>query len=184
MANRFERALQGQETAIKRRDEELEGAAGEFREFDPRGAAEESARAQYEAVSERMGEDFERLRDRQAGAGRLRTGFGFRDQDRFMRDRLDRLNRTLAQSAMDFAGMRQDQLGTAAQMQGRNLSRRGRLVETLQTERNRSDREAGNIGGTIGSALGGIAGAAIPGLGPGTGALIGGGAGRGIAGLF
>lgn len=171
MPNRFERALE-------RRSRDTAGATEEFREFDPRAAAEESARAQFDVLEEDMGEGFERLRGRQVSAGRLSTGFGMEDQDRFMRDRLDRLDRMMSQQAMRAAGMRQDQLGRAAGMEGQTL-------RIHQQERNRADRQAGDLGGTIGSAVGGLAGAMpFTPFDPATGAMAGGGAGRGIAGLF
>lgn len=171
MPNRFERALEN-------RQQETAGATREFREFDPRSAARESARAGFEAVEEDIREGMEDIRGRQVGAGRLRTGFGMQDQDRFIRDRLDRLNRTLAQNAVNLAGMRQDQLGSAAQMQGQNL-------RVLRREDMREDRNRAGMLGALGSALGGGAGLIAGGpAGAAAGASIGGGAGRGIAGLF
>lgn len=171
MPGRFERALQ-------QREEATEGATEEFREFDPREAAERSARAQFETFREDLGEDFERLRGRQVGAGRLRTGFGFEDQDRFLRDRLDRLDRALAGRAVQTARLRQNQLGRAAGIQGRTLG----LLERRAAQKR---RKKGGLGGAIGSIVGGAAGALpFTPFDPSTGALIGGGAGRGFAGLF
>lgn len=171
MPNRFERALE-------QREEATQGATQEFRNFDPREAAQESARAQFGAFEEDLREGMERLRGRQVGAGRLQTGFGMEDQDRFVRDRLDRLDRALAQRATDMASMRQQQLGRAAGMQGR-------LLRMRRQERNRSEQQAGSLGGAIGSVVGGVGGFLAGGpAGAAAGSQIGGGAGRGIAQLF
>lgn len=171
MPNRFEEALGA-------RGESLSGATEQFREFDPRDTVQRQAEAQFGAFSEDLAEDMERIRGRQVGAGRLDTGFGMEDQDRFIRDRLDRLNRTLAQNAIQVAGMRQRQLGEAAGLQGRNLQMEGRAQRQNEAD------EAG-IGATIGAGLG-LASSFIPGnpLGPEAGAKVGGGIGRGITGLF
>lgn len=168
---RFERALE-------QREEATEGATEEFREFDPREAARESARAQFETFREDLGEDFERLRGRQVGAGRLKTGFGFEDQDRFLRDRLDRLDRALAGRAVSLAGQRQSQLSRAAGLQTQGL----RLRQQRAAQKR---RKKGAIGGAIGSLVGAGAGALIGGpTGAKIGSTVGGGAGRGFAGLF
>lgn len=148
--NRFENAFQSSEENIK--------------EFDPREAATTAARAQFGAFEEDLREDMERLRGRQVGAGRLQSGFGWQDQDRFIRDRLDRLNRTLAQNAIDVAGMRQEQ---------------------LRARQRRSDKQGAGLGGTIGSLVGGAGGFLVGGpQGAMIGSQIGGGVGKGAASLF
>lgn len=109
-------------------------AAGEARqarrEFDPRSATREAARASFEEIQRPMREGLERIRGDQVGAGRLRTGFGFEDQDRFVRGLYEDLNRELARNALSEAGL------TLRNIEGMDRSR-NRYLDALSGERER-----------------------------------------------
>jgi len=74
-------------------------AWGRLRSFDPYDDMATAARAQWNTFSEDLGESLADLRGSQVGMGRLRTGFGFEDQDRFTRDSLDRFYNQLSSQA-------------------------------------------------------------------------------------
>lgn len=139
--------------AIGEEEEATEGATRELREFDPRKAAKRSARAQFETFEEDLREDMQSLRGRQVGSGRVDTGFGFQDQDRFVRDRLDRLDRALATRATASAGQRLQQLGMV------NRSR-GRFFDLLSGQLDRETARENAEKQQLASILGGITGTA------------------------
>ena len=74
-------------------------AWGRLRSFDPYESMGRAASAQWNTFSEVLGENMADLRGSQVGMGRLRTGFGFEDQDRFSGDALDRFYNQLSSQA-------------------------------------------------------------------------------------
>lgn len=162
--NRFGRAIQSEGEATR-------GSTREVRQFDPTEYARRAARAQFETFREDLGEDFETLRGRQVGTGRLRSGFGHQTQDRFLRDRLDRLDRALATRAQTAGGQKLQQLG----LQSRN---RGRYFDLLSGQLDRETAESNAKRGFWGNLLTGgmtVAGALVGGP---PGAAAGAAAGR------
>lgn len=144
--NRFERAL-------GREEEELEDIRRRRREFDPRQATREAARAGYEEISRDRAEAMESLRGRQVGQGRLDTGFGMQDQDRLFRDIEEDFNRQLAQQGLQEAKL------NLRNLEGR---RRGnRYLDLLSGEREREVRQEGQMWEAIGGAAGTAAGLII-----------------------
>jgi len=67
--------------------------------FDPYESMGKAASAQWNTFSEQLGESLEDIRGGQVGRGRLRTGFGYEDEDRFTRDSLDRFYNQLSTQA-------------------------------------------------------------------------------------
>lgn len=146
--NRFRNAIGEEEQATRR-------AARDLRGFDPREAAQESARAQFDTFREDLKEDFRTLRGRQVGSGRIDTGFGDEDEERFLRDRLDRLDRAVATRATNLSGQRLQQLGMVNRTRGRFLDMlSGQLDRETAEENARRQQLAsilGGVTGTIGS---------------------------------
>lgn len=107
--------------AIATEGEATEGSTEAVREYDPQEAAERAARAQFDTFREDLGEDFQRLRGSQASRGRIRSGMGFEEEDRFLRDRLDRLDRALTTRAVQVSGQELQKQGLMSQNRGRYL---------------------------------------------------------------
>lgn len=175
-----------------------ERAAGELqgeelarrRAYDPTAAAARAGRAQFDVFREDLGRDIEQLRGEQVGRGRLRTGFGFEDEDRLIQYGLRDLNRALAQNALSTAGFQLRNIEgfgqSGAQSRGRYLDllagQRDAEIAEENYRRQRRARKRGGLGGILGGALGAAAGSFIPGvgtlLGGQIGSLLGGSAGR------
>ena len=135
--------------ALRREGSERRGIRTEGRKFDAGEAIEETARAGYEEVQEERDKALEEMRGRQVGAGRLRTGFGFEDQDRLAEEFEEDFSRQLAARALD-----------AEQMNLRNLEgrrRSNRYLDLLTSERQREQKEEA----AIWEGLGTVAGTAI-----------------------
>jgi hypothetical protein len=82
--------------------------------FDPYESMGRAAEAQWSTFSEQLGEGLEDMRGSQVGRGRLRTGFGFEDEDRFSRDSLDRFYTQLASQAWRAPGYELQNTGMMA----------------------------------------------------------------------
>ena len=152
--------------------------------YDPYAAANRSARAQFETFERDLGRGLEDLRGSQVGTGRLRSGFGYQDQDRLWEGAVESLNREVAKRSMDAAGLdlrniegMQNARSLAAEMASGGMDRELQMYEIEQARKQ-------GTGGLIGGALGGALGFAIPGLGPVIGSALGQAAGSGIGGLF
>jgi len=144
--NRFEDALSQEE-------EDLRDIRRRRREFDPRDATREAARAGYEEVARDRRESMESLRGRQVGAGRVDTGFGYQDQDRLVRTIEEDFNRELARQGLREASLK------LRHLEGRRQG--NRYLDLLAGEREREAREDEAIWGSIGGAAGTAAGLII-----------------------
>lgn len=142
------------ERELEREGGEREMVRREGREFDAQEALEESAGGLYEDFSEARDRELEDMRGRQVGAGRLKTGFGFEDQDRLMEEMERNFQRELVNRALD-----------AEQMNLRNLEGRrrasNRYLDMLTSEREREEREEGRLWEAGGQVLGTAAGLAL-----------------------
>ncbi len=151
-------------------------------EYDPYASAQRAAGAQYETFSRDFREDIEDFRGSQVGSGRLRTGFGYEDQDRLYRGGIEDMNRQIAMRSMQASGL---ELRNIEGMQGaRDLT--GELAAGgIDQENARADYESkkkgglfGGIGGLIGGGIGLLAGGGP--LGAAAGSDIGSNLFRGI----
>lgn len=155
-------------------------------EFDPREYARETAGAIYGDMSR----DFERgmsdLRSSQVATGRVRSGFGQEDENRYVQDFNEQLSRQLARVSQQAAGqqLRADQayMGAAQQNRNRYYDLLAGGMDREIARRNAEQREKGGLFGGIGSLVGGLAGNfLLPGIGAKTGAMLGGAAGEAAA---
>jgi len=151
-------------------------------EYDPYASAQRAAGAQYETFSRDFREDIEDFRGSQVGTGRLRTGFGYEDQDRLYRGGIEDMNRQIALRSMDASRL---ELRNIEGMQG-SRSLTGELAAGgIDQENARADYEAkkkGGLFGGIGGLIGGAAGIIMGGgpLGASAGSEIGSNLFRGI----
>jgi hypothetical protein len=154
-------------------------------QYDPYAAANRSARAQFETFERDLGRGLEDMRGSQVGSGRLRTGFGYQDQDRLWEGAVEDLNRSLAERSMQAAGLdlqniqgMQASRSLAAEMASGGMDRELQMYEIEKARK-------GGLGGFLGGALGGIGGFFLGGpMGAVAGANIGSSAGAGIGGYF
>lgn len=108
-------------------------------------------------------EDMERLRGTQVGQGRIDTGYGYEDTDRFSRDARQSMTDSLARLSMQAQGQ---QIGVNRDIgrYGERVTGRGIDLEQTAEDRRRSDRASrrsmwGNIGGALIGAGGRVAAA-------------------------
>lgn len=160
-------------------------AVGRQQEYDPYAAAATSAQAQFQTFDRDLRRSLDDMRGSQVGTGRLRTGFGYQDQDRLWEGAVEGLNRSLAERALDAS--RLDLANITSQQQARSLAAEmaaGGMDQELQLEDIERAKKSG-IGGFLGGALGGIGGFFLGGpLGAVAGSQIGSQAGAGIGGIF
>lgn len=146
------------------------------RDFDASQAARETARASFQDFREDMGRGVEELRGQQVGRGRLRTGFGFEDEDRLVMDFQDRLSRDLAHGAFTAAGMNLRNIEGMSADAARSTTRSDDILigqmDRDQAELNTQRRRRQNKRRGVLSFLGGAAGAIVTGGSP-AGAAIG-----------
>lgn len=128
--------------------------------FNAGDYAREAGRATYDEFSEDLTRSVGDLRASQVGRGRLRTGFGFREEDRLVSDSYKALMRAIAQQSLQAAGLNLDARGMEGEMVAGALDRR-------QAEKNARKRRRGGLLGTIG-AIGGTL------IAPGIGTYLGG----------
>jgi hypothetical protein len=131
-----------------------------MRTFDPYADMGRAARAQWNTFSEDLGEGLEDIRGSQVGRGRLRTGFGYEDEDRFTRDSLDRFYNQLASQAWRAPALNLQNTSMMAPAidRGYDLVTAGADLTTSEMDREAAERASkrdmwGNIiGGTLGFA--------------------------------
>lgn len=167
-------------TAIEREGNEAEIARGNLRAFDPRQYAAESTQATTQLMKRDLTRGLDDLRGQQVGMGRLRTGFGFGDEDRLWEGYLDRVALNNSANAMQAAGLQFGKLSTDYSSVDRYGDWLASGYDLELARKNAEDQKKRNKGGLFGGILGGIAGAFIPGVGP----LIGGMAGSAIGGAL
>lgn len=173
----FRRQLAGEESAADTARQRQEA-------YDPYQSAERAAKAQFYTFDRDLRRGLDDLRGSQVGTGRLRTGFGYQDQDRLWEGAVEGLNREVAGRSMQAAGLDLQNIqgmqlarALAAEMGSGGMDRELQLYELEQAKKR-------STGGFLGGALGALAGIAIPGLGPVGGSAIGGALGKGIGGIF
>jgi hypothetical protein len=128
--------------------------------FDPYKDMGRAASAQWDTFSEELGEGLQDMRGSQVGRGRLRTGFGFEDEDRFSRDSLDRFYGQLASQAWRAPALNLQNTSQMAPSIDReyDLTTAGADLTTSEMDREAAERASkrdmwGNIiGGALGTA--------------------------------
>lgn len=143
--------------------------------FDARDYARDVARSTFADFREDLGRGVEELRGSQVGRGRIKTGYGFEDEDRLVEDFQDRLSRDIASQAFTAAGLNLRNLEGRSR-ESSEATRRSDdiLVGVLDREqakknarerekRNRLDLLLGGVGAGAGFLLGGPGGAALGG---------------------
>lgn len=135
-------------------------AWGRMESFDPYESMGRAASAQWNTFSEELGEGLQDMRGSQVGRGRLRTGFGFEDEDRFSRDSLDRFYNQLASQAWRAPGLELQNTSMMAPAidRGYDLTTAGADLETSEMDRAAAERmakwkAAGEFGGGLLGAL-------------------------------
>lgn len=177
MASRLKKLQRGEQERLaagEARAGRLEAGADEAREsFDAASAAREVASAQFADFRRDLGEGLESQEDRQVGAGRVDTGFGFQDADRLTGRFEDKLAREVSRNAFNAAqlNLRNIEGRTGAAERGRDrdldlLTGATDRAQAIQNEKQQRKRSrfgllggvAGGVGGFI---LGGPAGAQL-----------------------
>ncbi len=130
--------------------------------FDATEGAQRTADVLSQDWMQEYTEGMEGLRGRQVGQGRLDTGYGFEDTDRFTRDARRSMTDSLARLTMQDQGQ---QLGATESMgrYGERVTGRGIDLEQTEKDRKRADAASkrsmwGNIGGALIGAAGTYAG--------------------------
>jgi hypothetical protein len=150
------RYREGAEKEAGRADEAWE----RMRSFDPYESMGRAAEAQWNTFSESLGENLEDLRGSHVGRGRVRTVFGFQDEDRFTRDSLDRFYNQLSSQAWRAPGYElenQRQMGGSLDREW-DITTGGADIYMSEEDRKAAERmakwkAAGDIGGGILGAL-------------------------------
>jgi len=164
-------------------EQEAAGVARDRQQsYDPYAAAAKAAKAQYGTFDRDLRENIEDLRGSQVGTGRLRTGFGYEDQDRLYRGAIEDMNNEIGSRSMQAAGL--DLRNIEGMQMARPLA--GELgAGGLDYEMAKKDFESkkkggllGGIGGLIGGGIGFLAGGGP--LGAAVGSQMGGNLFRGI----
>lgn len=152
----------------------LENQSDSRREqFDARDYARDVAAGTFRDFKEELGADIESIRGNQASRGRLDTGFGFEDEDRYVSEAFEDLQAELARNSFTAAGL---DLENTAGIERSGAMARDRNTELLvgatdreQARENaraqRKRRRFGLLGGLVGAGagfmLGGPAGASL-----------------------
>ncbi len=162
-------------TAIEREGRAGEEARTNLRAFDPMEYAKTAAQGQYDYLKRDALRDIDDLRGQQVGTGRLRTGFGYGDQDRLWEGFLDRVGQGVAMNAMQAGGQKLSALTTDYS----SLDRYGDWLAAgydVEMDRyNEEQRKKSGLWGTLGTIAGGALGF-IPGVGAAFGGPLGGAA--------
>jgi hypothetical protein len=142
-----------------------------YRGFDPADSFKEYAGGAWKAVQGDLADNLESLASKAAGAGRLNTGFYDRDQGELMQRTMQDYQNTIAQGAMQTAGMKQNQyrdlVNVGQQQQSAYMDalsgqwdREAMMDDKRQQSKGSFWKTLGNIAGVGGK----IAGAAIKGF--------------------
>lgn len=127
-------------------------------DFDPYAAANRATEAQFQTISRDLREDTMDLRGSQVGSGRLRTGFGYGDEDLLYRGAYESFGRSTAERSMQAAGLEQRNIG---QMQISRELAPSIAAGGLDYEMAKKDYESqkkGGFWGGVGGIVGGVAG--------------------------
>lgn len=169
-------------TALDREQAAADEAVNRQANYDPYEAANRASEAQFYTVDRGLREGVEDLRGSQVGRGRLRTGFGFQDEDRLYRDTYESFGRSVAERSLQASGL---ELQNIHDMQRSRELAPEIAAGGIDAELARMDYESqkkggflGGIGGLLGAGVGFIAGGGP--LGVAAGAQIGGNVFRGL----
>lgn len=174
---RFSRAFMEQSDIDRERGREAEDIAQErLTGFDAEEGAARAGRAQFETFREDLQRDLGDLRGSQVGRGRLRSGFGFDEEDELIEFGLRDLNRQLTQNALQAQGLNLSAARSLGQTGGQ---RTGRFLDILASERDADlleeemeRREKARSRGGLLRGLGAIAGGAAGFFAGGPGAIL------------
>ncbi len=148
--------------------------------FDARGAARESAGAMYEDFARALERGIRDIRGGQVGMNRLGTGWGFDDEDEYIRQGRDELTKNLAARSLDAESLNlraSEGLGAFGQgTTNRYLDILSGQRDAKMLEEERKRRNRAGLWGLAGRASGAL-------LGP-AGAVVGGELADTVAGLF
>lgn len=128
--------------------------------FQAGDAARETGRATYDEFAEDLSRSVGDLRASQVGRGRIRTGFGFQEEDRMVSDAYKSLMRAIAQQSLQAAGLNLDARGLEGDLVSGGLDRQ-------TAEKNARRQRRGSLLGSIGAVAGTL-------LAPGVGTYLGG----------
>lgn len=146
--------------------------------------AQNYADAMYGRLERKYLERAADLRGSQVGMGRLMSGFGFEDQDRFYRDAFaEPLAESIGQQAGLFAGMDLQNITQRAQSQNRYGDVLASAYDLELARENAKRKKKGGILGALGSIAGGVGGFLLSGGNP-AGAYIGATAGGSLGSSF
>lgn len=162
-------------TALEREGVESEIARSNLRSFDPMQYAKQAAKGTYDVLRRDAVRDLEDLRGSQVGTGRIRSGFGYGDQDRLWEGFMDRVGSQISANAMQAGGQKLSALTTDYS----SLDRYGNWLaagyDVEMDKYNEEQRKKSGLWGTLGTLAGGALGF-IPGLGGAIGGPLGGAA--------
>jgi len=122
---------QGDEDRSRGR-EATDTAQDRLTEFDAEEGAARAGRAQFETFREDLTRDVKDLRGSQVGRGRLRSGFGFEEEDELVQYGLRDLNRSLTSNALQSQGLNLQSTRALGDM---GTQRTGRYLDILASER-------------------------------------------------
>lgn len=166
-------------TALEQRTDEARSS------FDSAAAAREVASVQFADFREQLGEDVESIRGNQVSRGRLDTGFGMEDEDRYITGALKDLDQELVRNA--FTAQSLDLQNTAGTQRAAETAREQDLsllagsTDRAQAEENQRQQKKRRRFGLLGGLVGAGAGFLIPGIGPVGGAKLGGAIAGGLS---
>ena len=171
--------------AMNREGQAAVESRGALKAHDPMEYANESAQGTYDYLKRDAFRDLDDLRGSQVGSGRLRTGFGYQDQDRLWEGFMDRVGSQISANAMEGSRQKLSALTTDYSSQDRYGDYLAGGIDQETDRYNEEQRKKGGVLGTIGTIAGGALGF-IPGVGaaiggPFGGAAIGGAIGRSFA---
>ncbi len=166
----------GRELGAGRREDDAYRA---FTDFDPRAAFDEYTAGSLAETRSALADELEDLTGSAVGAGRANTGFFDRDRGEVVKELFDRHNARTSQAALQTAGMRQNQLGTALDFGAQARNRYLALLVGAYDPRTGEDNAGGGLLGALGGVGGGVGGFFAGGpAGAAAGARIGSGLGN------
>lgn len=126
--------------------------------FNAEDAASKAAGATFTDWQDQLKRGYESLTGGQVASGRINSGYGYQDSDRYLKDQGNALTKNLAALSLQAEGLNLQNTGMLGQY-GSDVTGRG--VDLAQTEADRKAQEAaskrslyGNLGGAIINAAG------------------------------
>ena len=155
--------MAAQAAADSSRGREAENAYyDKLKGFNAEDAASKAANATFTDWQDQLKRGYEGLTGGQVASGRINTGYGYTDADRYLKDQGNLLTKNLAANALQAEGLNLQNTGMLGAY-GSDVTGRG--IDLSQTEADRKAQEAaskrslyGNLGGALISAAGTYAG--------------------------